>query len=209
MRRRSSIVIRADDHFGEPLGVIFLLEPEQLGETVIEKLREYLGAQTEIIKAVVSRDQIEVEVECATFTEEAERMVEAARGLQRNRLYRSAEAALRESLKLDPFNLHALMALAEVLQDSERFDEAIAALIRAREAALRKRLFRRVRHALDVMPLRFRLVANDLLLDALHGHARAAGSSQRWLERHIAAEAETRHDEEGNHSGDRLVRRPT
>jgi len=70
MRRRSSIVIRSEDHLGDSLGVIFMLEPEQLGETVIEKLRDYLGPQIEITKAIVSRDKIEVEVECAVFREE-------------------------------------------------------------------------------------------------------------------------------------------
>jgi tetratricopeptide (TPR) repeat protein len=135
MRRRSSIVIRSDDHLGDPLGVIFLLEPEQLGETVIEKLRDYLGERTQVIKAVVSRDKIEVEVECAVFREESDRLVEAAVGLKRNRLYRSAESALQEALKLDPLNPHALIALAEVLQDSKNFSAAIAAVIRAREAS--------------------------------------------------------------------------
>ena len=135
MRRRSSIVIRSDDHLGDPIGVIFMLEPEQLGDSVIEKLRDYLGHHTEVMKAVVSRDQIEVEVECAVFREESDRLVEAARGLQDNRLHTSAEATLHEALKLDPLNPNALTALAEVLQDSEKFSEAIAALVRAREAS--------------------------------------------------------------------------
>jgi len=135
MRRRSSILIRAEDHLGDSLGVIFMLEPEQLGETVIDKLRDYLGQQTDVIKAVVSRDRIEVEVECAAFREESDRLVEAARGLQKNRLHRSAESTLEEALKLDPLNPHALMILGEVLQDSEKFAEAIAALVRAREAS--------------------------------------------------------------------------
>lgn len=134
-RRRSSIVIRGDDHLGDPLGIIFMLEPEQLGDTVIEKLRDYLGEQTQVIKAVVSRDKIEVEVECAAFPDESDRLVESARGLRKNRLYRSAEATLEEALKLDPLNPQALMALGEVLRDSKQFSEAIAALIRAREAS--------------------------------------------------------------------------
>jgi tetratricopeptide (TPR) repeat protein len=135
MRRRSSIVIRSDDHLGDSLGVLFVLELEQLGAIVIEKLRDYLGDQCEIIQAAVSRDQIEVEVECTVFREESDRLVGAARGLQKNRLYRSAESTLAEALKLDPLNAGALMALGEVLQDSEKFSEAIAALVRARETA--------------------------------------------------------------------------
>jgi tetratricopeptide (TPR) repeat protein len=134
MRRRSSIVIRSEDHLDDPLGVVFMLEPEQLGDTVIEKLREYLGAQTEVIKAVLSRDQLEVEVECAALNEESERLVEGAAGLMRKRLYRSAQSTLNHALKLDPLNPHALMLLAEVLHDSDKFPEAIDALVRAREA---------------------------------------------------------------------------
>jgi tetratricopeptide (TPR) repeat protein len=135
MRRRSSILIRADDHLGDSLGVIFLLEPENYGDSVMEKLGEYFGEQSQVHKAVVSRDKIEVEVECAAFREESDRLVDAARGLRRNRLYRSAESMLRDALKLDPLNPHAFVALAEVYQDCDKFTEAIATLIRAREAA--------------------------------------------------------------------------
>jgi tetratricopeptide (TPR) repeat protein len=135
MRRRSSILIRAEDHLGDSLGAIFVLEPEQYGDTVIEKLRDYLGEHAQIVKAEVSRDRIEVEVECTVFRTESDRMVETARGLRRNRLHRSAASTLHEALKLDPLNPHALMAMAEVLQDSENFSDAIAMLIRAREAS--------------------------------------------------------------------------
>jgi tetratricopeptide (TPR) repeat protein len=134
-RRRSSILIRAEDHLGDSLGVIFMLEPEQLDEGVVEKLRGYLGAQVEITRAIVSRDQIEVEVECAAFPEESDRLVESARGLRKNHLHRSAESTLLEALKLDPLNPLALMTLGEVLQESEKFSEAIAALVRAREVS--------------------------------------------------------------------------
>ena len=58
MRYRNVIAIRSEDHLGDPLGVIFMLEPEQIGDGVIEKLREYFGPHAEIIKAVVSRDQL-------------------------------------------------------------------------------------------------------------------------------------------------------
>ena len=135
MRRRSSIIIRADDHLGDSLGATFILEPENYGDTVIEKLREYLGEHTHVIKAEVSRERIEVEVECTSFRAESDRLVDSARGLRRNRLYRSAASSLHEALKLDPLNPHALIAMGEVLQDSEKFSDAIAMLIRAREAA--------------------------------------------------------------------------
>jgi tetratricopeptide (TPR) repeat protein len=135
MRRRSSILIRAEDHLGDSLGAVFILEPENYGDTVIDKLREYLGEQTHVIKAEVSREKIEVEVECTSFRAESDRLVDSARGLRKNRLYRSAAASLKEALKLDPLNPHALIAMGEVQQDGEAFGDAIAMLIRAREVA--------------------------------------------------------------------------
>ncbi len=135
MRRRSSILIRAEDHLGDSLGAVFVLEPEKYGDHVIEKLRDYLGEQAQIVKAEVSRDRIEVEVECTAFRAESDRLVDSARGLRRNRLYRSAASTLNEALKLDPLNPYALTAMAEVLHDSENVSEAIDMLIRAREVS--------------------------------------------------------------------------
>ena len=135
MRRRTSISIRADDHLGDPLGALFLLEREQIGDGVIDKLRAYLGAKTRVLKATLSRDQIEVEVECMPLREESNRMVDAAAGLKARRLYRSALTTLTDALALDPLNPRALLAMGEVLQASERYAEAAAMLVRAREAA--------------------------------------------------------------------------
>lgn len=117
------------------MGAIFVLEPENYGDHVIDKLRDYLGEHAQIVKAEVSRDRIEVEVECTAFRAESDRLVESARGLRRNRLYRSAASTLNEALKLDPLNPYALMAMAEVLHDSENFSDAVEMLIRAREVS--------------------------------------------------------------------------
>jgi tetratricopeptide (TPR) repeat protein len=136
MRRRSAIVIRSDDHLGDLLGAIFVLDAEHLHDTLIEKLHEYFGPQIQVLKAIVSRDKIDIEADCAAFPEESDRLVESARGLRNNRLYRSAESSLREALKLDPLNPHALIALGEVFYDAERFSEAIEMLVRAREVSL-------------------------------------------------------------------------
>jgi tetratricopeptide (TPR) repeat protein len=135
MRRRSSILIRAEDHLGDSMGAIFVLEPENYGDHVIDKLRDYLGAHAQIVKAEVSRDRIEVEVECTAFRAESDRLVETARGLRKNRLHRSAASTLNEALKLDPLNSYALIAMAEVLHDAENFSDAIEMLIRAREVS--------------------------------------------------------------------------
>jgi tetratricopeptide (TPR) repeat protein len=136
MRRRSAIVIRSDDHLGDLLGAIFVLDAEHLHDTLIEKLHEYFGPQIQVLKAIVSRDKIDIEADCDAFPEESDRLVESARGLRNNRLYRSAESSLREALKLDPLNPHALIALGEVFYDAERFSEAIEMLVRAREVSL-------------------------------------------------------------------------
>ncbi len=135
MRHRSSIVIRSEDHFGDPVGVIFLLEPEQLGDTVIEKLRDYFGGKIQVLKAVVSRDKIEVDLESPNLREESDRLVEAAAGLVKNRLYRSAESMLENAIQIDPLNPRASLALGEVYQAREKYPEAIAMLVRSREAS--------------------------------------------------------------------------
>jgi tetratricopeptide (TPR) repeat protein len=135
MRRRRSISIRADDHLSDPLGALFLLEPEQISDTVIDKLCAYLGPKTRVLKATLSRDRLEVEVECLELNDESNRMVEAAAGLRTKRLYRSAISMLRDALALDPLNPRALFAMGEALQGSERYAEAAAMMVRAREAA--------------------------------------------------------------------------
>jgi len=136
MRRRSAIVIRSDDHLGDSVGAIFVLDAEHLHQMLIEKLHEYFGPQVQVLKAVVSRDKIEIEADCAAFPDESDRLVESARGLRRNRLFRSAESTLREALKLDPLSPHALIALGEVFYDAEQFSEAIEMMVRAREVSI-------------------------------------------------------------------------
>ena len=108
MRRRSSIVIRSEDHLGDPLGAIFVLDAEHTaGHPDRKAARRISAAQIQVLKAVVSRDKIEIEADCAAFPDESDRLVESARGLRRNRLYRSAESTLHEALKLDPLNPRA------------------------------------------------------------------------------------------------------
>ncbi len=135
MRWRSSIVIRGEDHLADALGAIFLLEAERAGDAAIEKLRDYLGARTRVLKATISRDRVEVEVESTGLREEADRLVAAAAGLSARGLYRLAEPALREALKLDPLNPRALRELGKALHECEEFSAAIAILVRARETA--------------------------------------------------------------------------
>jgi tetratricopeptide (TPR) repeat protein len=135
MRVRHSIVIRNEDHLSDSLGIVFMLEQEQLNDTLIEKLREYLGDAIQVRQAVVARDRLEVEVEAVSMREASDRLVDASAGLMRNHLYRSAESMLRDALKLDPINPRALAALGELFESLEKYPEALASMVRAREAS--------------------------------------------------------------------------
>ncbi len=132
MRKRRSITIRRGDHIGDPISTLFLA-PEELAGSVEERVRAYLGEKVRVLSAMLSREQIDAEFECFQLSEEAGRLAEAAAGLARNRLFRSAEQALGEALKLDPLNARARQVLGEVYRAQERHSEALATLVRARE----------------------------------------------------------------------------
>ena len=55
MRARRSLVIRRNDHVGDPIGMAFLESPETDGDAVLARLREYLGDKLKLVKAEVSR----------------------------------------------------------------------------------------------------------------------------------------------------------
>ncbi len=132
MRSRRTITIRRRDHIGEPISAVFLA-PEELGDSLKLRVREYLGEKVRVLSATLSSEQIEAEFECFQLPDEAERLAEAAAGLARNRLYRSAEQALAEALKLDPLNPRAIQVLGEVYRAQERHSDALTTLVRARE----------------------------------------------------------------------------
>ncbi len=134
MRRKLSLIIRSDDHVGEPLGAVFLA-PEELAESLIEKLGEYMGARVKVLKAVLTKDRMEVEVESLELREESDRLVETAARLCKNRLGKSAESALRDALQLDPLNGRAMKMLAEVLMAQDRPADAFGMLVRTREVS--------------------------------------------------------------------------
>lgn len=132
MRKRTSITIRRRDHIGDPISTLFLA-PEELADSAADRVKAYLGDKVQVLSATLSPDSIEAEFECFQLSEEADRLSEAAAGLARKRLYRSAEQALGEALKLDPLSARAMQVLGEVYRAQERHSEALATLVRARE----------------------------------------------------------------------------
>ncbi len=133
MRARRSLVIRRNDHVGDPVGLAFLESPETNGDAVLARLREYLGDKLKLVKAEVSHGEIAVEVESRGWTEEGARMAAAARDLYQKGARRGALAMYRDALELDPLNAEAVLRIGLALAEQEKFAEAFAALKRARD----------------------------------------------------------------------------
>jgi tetratricopeptide (TPR) repeat protein len=132
-RYRRSIVIRREDHIGDPIGIAFLESAETNGDAVLDRLREYLGTKLKLIKAEVSHDEIAVEVESRGWPEEGARMAAAAKDLQAKGVKRGALAMYRDAVDLDPLNAEAIARLGLALVEQEKLAEAFGALKRARE----------------------------------------------------------------------------
>ena len=132
-RQRHKLVIRREDHIGDPIGLAFLESAETNGEAVLDRLREYLGAKLKLIKAEVSHDEIAVEVESRGWREEGARMIAAAKDLYAKGAKRGALMMYRDAVGLDPLNAEALLRLGLALTEQEKFGEAFIALKRARE----------------------------------------------------------------------------
>jgi tetratricopeptide (TPR) repeat protein len=129
----ASIVIRREDHIGDALGFIFLEAGGDHG-AIIDRLREYLGPRIRIVKAEVGADTVVVEIAARRLPEEGARMAEAAEGLRRKGASRSAFAAFKEALALDPLNVMALRGMGALLSGREDHSAAFRTLCRAREA---------------------------------------------------------------------------
>jgi tetratricopeptide (TPR) repeat protein len=127
------LVLRREDHIGDALGLAFLEAPESAGEAILARVRAYLGAKIKILKAEISRDKIEVEVESRGWPDEAGRLAAAASDLSRKGARRNAEAMFREAIIIDPLNASAMAGLGLAMAAQERDLEALDALRRARE----------------------------------------------------------------------------
>ena len=132
-RERRSLVIRREDHIGDPIGIAFLESAETESDAVLTRLREYLGTKLKLVKAEISHDEITVEVESRGWREEGARMAAAAKDLHTKGARRAALPMYRDAMDLDPLNTEAILCLGLLLTEQEKFAEAFAALKRARE----------------------------------------------------------------------------
>lgn len=134
VRQQRRIRIMRDDHIGDQLGALFLDVTAQPEDSILARLGEYLGKRMRIVKAEISNDCAEVEVEVQVWEEEANRLAATAMDLLSKGLRRSAQALLREALELDPLNAAAGTGLGTLLADLEQYNEALPVLKLAREA---------------------------------------------------------------------------
>lgn len=127
-------MIRREDHAGDPIGMIFLLEPAGTNaDATIERLRDYLGRKVKIKKAELSREEATVEIEWRGWQQEGARLAAAARELHRKGARRNALSMYREALEIDPANIEAMLGMGLALSELDRFEEALTTLKLARE----------------------------------------------------------------------------
>jgi len=128
-----TLVIRRADHVADPISIAWLVSAEKLGDSIVGRLRDYLGRRVRIKKVEISRDTIEVQVEVRRWREEANRLVRAARDLSEKGAKRGALAMCREALELDSLSFEAMTAMGTILAALGRDEEALDALQHARE----------------------------------------------------------------------------
>jgi tetratricopeptide (TPR) repeat protein len=128
------MVLLRDDHIGDTVGAIFLDPSPEDSDAVISRLHDYLGKRVSVIRAELTAERIEVEVEVRALAEEANRLATAAGDLRRKGGRRNAIALFRQALELDPLNREARQGLGLLLADLNCFSEALAMLRLARES---------------------------------------------------------------------------
>ncbi len=117
-----------DDHLGDLLGAIFLDVSAQNEDAIMGRLAEYLGKRVRIVKAEISHDRAEVEVEVKVWEEEGDRLAATATDLKNKGARRNAQSLYREALELDPLNVAAAVGLGTLLAEMEKYNEALAIL---------------------------------------------------------------------------------
>lgn len=132
-RERQTVVIRREDHVGDPISIAWLVPAETLGDAIVGRLHDYLGRRVRIKKAEISRDTIEVQVEVRGWREEANRLASAARDLSEKGAKRGALAMCREALELDSLSVEAMTAMGTILAALGKDEEALDAFQHARE----------------------------------------------------------------------------
>jgi tetratricopeptide (TPR) repeat protein len=134
IKQRRRIVILRDDHLGDPVGRMFIDAHGDNGDSILERLSDYLGRRVRIVRADLTSQRAEVEVELQALVEEASRLSAAAKNLQRKGARRNAVSLFRESLQLDPLNHEAAKGLGLLLIELEEYSDALKALKYARES---------------------------------------------------------------------------
>lgn len=134
IRQRKRITIMRDDHIGDLLGAIFLDVSAQHEDAIMARLAEYLGQRVRIVKAEISSDRAEVDVEVKAWEEEANRLAATAKDLNQKGARRNAQSLYREALELDPLNVAAAAGLGTLLAEIEQYAEALTVLKFACEA---------------------------------------------------------------------------
>jgi tetratricopeptide (TPR) repeat protein len=134
IKYRRRIVLLRDDHIGDPVGAIFLDPSPENADSIIARLRDYLGERVRVLNAELTPERAEVEVEVRAMVEEAHRLSVAAAELGRKGGRRNAIALFRQALELDPLNRDARQGLGLMLADLSCYREALAMLKLARES---------------------------------------------------------------------------
>src|SRR5215469_6505227 len=132
-RERQTVVIRREDHVGDPISIAWLMPAETAGDAIVGRLRDYLGRRVSIKKVEISRDAIEVQLELRGWREEANRLARAARELAEKGAKRGALAMCREAFELDSLSVEAMTAMGTILAALGRDQEALDAFQHARE----------------------------------------------------------------------------
>jgi tetratricopeptide (TPR) repeat protein len=130
---RRSIVIRREEHVGEPIGLAFLMSADANADALMERIGKYLGGKLRIKRVDMSHEEMVVEAEARGWPEEGARMAAAARDLHGKGARRSALTMYRDALDIDPCNADAMLGIGLALMETEKFAEAAAMLKRARE----------------------------------------------------------------------------
>jgi tetratricopeptide (TPR) repeat protein len=134
IKQRKRIVILRDDHIGDPIGGMFLDPSVENADSILERLCEYLGHRVRVLRADLTSERAEVEVELQALADESSRLAAAARDLSRKGARRNAVSMFRQALELDPLNREAAMGFGILLADLEEYAEALRMLRRARES---------------------------------------------------------------------------